>query len=119
HSQRRGGRDRGWRQPRRGPDRRPMLRGLGTSSVFSLHLVHWCPGTCRLAFCDGMIERRSRGRLCVFVDERKRTCGGEALFERIACFGVHIRPPRVPVPACPDSYLPGVCIITESRTLYL
>jgi hypothetical protein len=32
---------------------------------------------------------------------------------------LHIRHPRVHVPASPDSYLPGVNSITESRTLYL
>ena len=37
----------------------------------------------------------------------------------IVCFGVHIRPPRVHVPAFPDSYLPGVYSSTESRTVYL
>jgi hypothetical protein len=30
-----------------------------------------------------------------------------------------MRPLRVHVPACPDSYLPGVYSITESRTVYL
>jgi hypothetical protein len=34
-------------------------------------------------------------------------------------FGVHIRHPQVHVPAFPDSSLPGVGIITESRTVYL
>jgi hypothetical protein len=34
-------------------------------------------------------------------------------------FGVPIRPPWVPVPAFPDSSLPGVDRITESRTVYL
>jgi hypothetical protein len=41
------------------------------------------------------------------------------MFVSIACFGVHIRTPRGHVPAFPDSYLPGVDSITESRTLYL
>ena len=41
------------------------------------------------------------------------------MFESIMCFGLHIRTPRVHVPAFPDSYLPGVGIITESRTVYL
>ena len=41
------------------------------------------------------------------------------MLESIKCFGLHIRTPRVHGPAFPDSYLPGVCIITESRTLYL
>jgi hypothetical protein len=35
----------------------------------------------------------------VFVDERKRTCGCEDMLESIACFGLHIRHPRVHVPA--------------------
>ena len=30
------------------------------------------------------------------------------MFVSIACYGLHIRPPRVHVPAFPDSYLPGV-----------
>jgi hypothetical protein len=34
-------------------------------------------------------------------------------------FGVHTRPLRVPVPAFPDSDLPGVDSRTESRTVYL
>ena len=38
-------------------------------------------------------------RLCVFVDERPRTCGVEDMFESIRCFGMHIRTPRVHVPA--------------------
>jgi hypothetical protein len=41
------------------------------------------------------------------------------MFESIVCFGVHIRPLRVHVPAFPDSDLPGVHSITESRTVYL
>ena len=41
------------------------------------------------------------------------------MFVSIACYGVDIRPPRVHVPAFPDSYLPGVYSITESRTVYL
>ena len=41
------------------------------------------------------------------------------MFESIACYGLHIRPPRVHVPAFSDSYLPGVNNITESRTVYL
>jgi len=32
---------------------------------------------------------------------------------------LHIRHPRVHVPAFPDSYLPGVDSSTESRTVYL
>jgi hypothetical protein len=40
------------------------------------------------------------------------------MFESIVGFGVPMRPPRVPVPAFPDSYLPGVDSSTESRTLY-
>ena len=35
------------------------------------------------------------------------------MFESIACFGVHIRHPRVHVPAFPDSYLPGVDSIMQ------
>ena len=34
----------------------------------------------------------------------------------ITCYGVHTRTPQVHVPAFPDSYLPGVNSITESRT---
>jgi hypothetical protein len=41
------------------------------------------------------------------------------MFVSIACGGVHIRTPRVQVPAFPDSYLPGVHSSTESRTEYL
>jgi len=41
------------------------------------------------------------------------------MLESIACFGLHTRNPRVHVPAFPDSYLPGVYSITESRALYL
>ena len=41
------------------------------------------------------------------------------MFVSIACSALDIRPPRVHVPAFPDSYLPGVYSITESRTLYL
>jgi len=41
------------------------------------------------------------------------------MLESVMCFGLHIRNPQVHVPAFPDSYLPGVCIITESRTVYL
>ena len=41
------------------------------------------------------------------------------MFESIKCLRVQARTPRVPVPAFPDSYLPGVDIITESRTTYL
>ena len=37
------------------------------------------------------------------------------MFVRLACYGVHIRPPRVHVPAFPDSSLPGVHSITASR----
>ena len=38
------------------------------------------------------------------------------MLESIVCFGVHTRTPQVHVPAFPDSYLPGVDSITESRT---
>jgi hypothetical protein len=62
---------------------------------------------------------RERGSPCVCVAERQRTCGGEDMFESIVCFGLHIRHPQVHVPAFPDSYLPGVHRITESRTVYL
>jgi hypothetical protein len=41
------------------------------------------------------------------------------MFGSLACVGVHIRTPRVHVPAFPDSDLPGVDRITKSRTLYL
>ena len=41
------------------------------------------------------------------------------MFESIVCYGVHMRPPRVHVPAFPESYLAGVYSITESRTVYL
>jgi hypothetical protein len=41
------------------------------------------------------------------------------MFVSIACYGLHIRPPRVHVPAFPDSDLPGVNSITERRTVYL
>jgi hypothetical protein len=55
----------------------------------------------------------------VFVSERQRTRGGEEMFESIACSARDMRPPRVHVPAVPESYLPGVLRITESRTGYL
>jgi hypothetical protein len=32
------------------------------------------------------------------------------MFESVLCFGLHIRHPRVHVPAFPDSYLPGVTV---------
>jgi hypothetical protein len=41
------------------------------------------------------------------------------MFESIACFGGHARHPQGHVPAFPDSSLPGMHRITESRTLYL
>jgi hypothetical protein len=41
------------------------------------------------------------------------------MFESIVCFGLDARTLRVHVPAFPDSYLPGVNSITESRTVYL
>ena len=96
-----------------------MSSGVHASCVISQCVVQWDKGHACCAFCEGIIESRWSGRLCVFVDERPRTCGVEDMFESIGCFGVHIRTPRVHVPAFPDSYLPGVYIITESRTLYL
>jgi hypothetical protein len=66
-----------------------------------------------------MRESRWCGSLCVCVDERQRTCGCEEMFESVMCFGVHMRHPQLHVPAFPDSSLPGVHSITESRTLYL
>jgi hypothetical protein len=95
-----------------------MLQMLGASGVISLRVVQWCPGTGLRALCEGMRESRWCGRLCVFVDARKRTGGCEDMFESIACFGLPMRHPRVHVPAFPDSYLPGVDSITE-RTVYL
>jgi hypothetical protein len=71
------------------------------------------------AFCEGMRESRERGRLCVCVDERPRPCGVAERFVSIACCGLPMRTPQVHVPAFPDSSLPGVDSITESRTLYL
>ena len=41
------------------------------------------------------------------------------MFVSLACSALDIRPPRVHVPAFPESYLPGVDSITESRTVYL
>jgi hypothetical protein len=41
------------------------------------------------------------------------------MFASIMCLGMDTRTPRVHVPAFPDSYLPGVDSITESRTVYL
>jgi hypothetical protein len=41
------------------------------------------------------------------------------MLERIMCVGVHPRNLQVHVPAFPDSYLPSVDSITESRTVYL
>jgi hypothetical protein len=41
------------------------------------------------------------------------------MFESIVCFGLQTRNLREHVPAFPDSYLPGVLSITESRTVYL
>jgi len=55
----------------------------------------------------------------VFVSERQHTRRGEDMFVSLTGYAVDIRPLRVHVPAFPDSYLPGVCIITESRTVYL
>ena len=62
---------------------------------------------------------RGSGRPCVCVDEHKRTRGREDRFVSLVCDGVPMRPPRVHVPAFPDSYLPGVDSSTESRTVYL
>jgi hypothetical protein len=36
------------------------------------------------------------------------------MFVSIACYGVHIRPPRVHVPAFADSYLPGVTVALKA-----
>jgi hypothetical protein len=66
-----------------------------------------------------MIGSRWRGRPCVFVDERQRTRGGEDMCVSFMSYSLDIRPLRVHVPAFPDSYLPGVLSITESRTVYL
>jgi len=41
------------------------------------------------------------------------------MFESVLGFGLPMRHPQVHVPAFPDSSLPGVHSITESRTLYL
>jgi len=41
------------------------------------------------------------------------------MLESRRCFGLHMRHPQGHVPAFPDSYLPGVLSITESRTVYL
>jgi hypothetical protein len=41
------------------------------------------------------------------------------MLESIVCFGLDTRTLRVHVPAFPDSYLPDVHGITESRTVYL
>jgi hypothetical protein len=62
---------------------------------------------------------RWRGRPCVFVSERQRTRGGEAMCVSLVGYAVDIRPLRVHVPAFPDSYLSDVFSITESRTVYL
>jgi hypothetical protein len=56
---------------------------------------------------------------CVCVDKRQRTRRCKEMCASIACFGLHIRHLRVPVPAFPDSYLLGVDRIPESRTVYL
>ena len=45
--------------------------------------------------------------------------GGEDMFVSLAGYAVDMRPLRVHVPAFPESYLPGVDSITESRTVYL
>ena len=71
------------------------------------------------AFCEGIRGSRWRDRPGVFVDERQRTRGVEGMCESIVCFGLDTRTLRVHVPAVPDSYLPGVHSITESRTVYL
>ena len=63
-----------------------------------------------LTFCDGMRGSRERGRPGVCVAERQHTRRGEDMFASLVCFGVHIRHPRVHVPAVPDSYLPGVTV---------
>ena len=96
-----------------------MLRGLGAAWVISLHRGQGCQGPCRLAFCEGLIESRERGRLGGVVDARQRTCGVDDMGESVMGFGWPIRTPRVHVPAFPDSYLPGVNSITKSRTQYL
>jgi hypothetical protein len=59
------------------------------------------------------------GRPCVFVSERQRTRGGEEMCVSLAGYAVDMRPLRVHVPAVPESYLPGVDSITESKTVYL
>jgi hypothetical protein len=41
------------------------------------------------------------------------------MFVSLTGYALDIRPLRVHVPAFPDSYLSGVGIITESRTVYL
>ena len=41
------------------------------------------------------------------------------MFVSLAGYAVDIRPLRVHVPAFPESDLPGVDSITESRTVYL
>ncbi len=66
-----------------------------------------------------MRESRWCGRRCAVVDDRQRPCGGEDRFDSVIGFGGHMRPPQGHVSAVPDSALPGVHSITESRTLYL
>jgi hypothetical protein len=117
--QRLGGSSRGAPPPRRGQHRLPRLRMWVAASVRAPPRIPWCQGTCLLAFCEGMRESRGGGRRCVCVHERQCTCGCEDMGESLACCGVPMRHPRVPVPAFSDSSLPSVNSITASRTLYL
>ena len=41
------------------------------------------------------------------------------MFVSIVCYGLHMRHPRVHVPALTGSYLPAVLSIIESQTVYL
>jgi hypothetical protein len=93
--------------------------GCSASCVISQSMLAWREGTCLLTFCAGIRGSRWHGRPCGFVSERQRTRGGEEMFVSLACSALDIRPPRVHVPAFPESYLPGVDSITESRTVYL
>ena len=71
--------------------------------VSSQRVVQWCQGTGERVFCEGMRGSRCSGRPCVCVDEHKRTCGCEDMFESLVCYGVPMRHPRVHVPAFPEA----------------
>jgi hypothetical protein len=62
---------------------------------------------------------RRRGSPGVFVSERQHPRRGAEMVVRRMGYALDMRPLRVPVPAFPESDLPGVYSRTESRTVYL